>query len=97
MLKCFLLYLNDDTNNSDGYNIHKLISEQFPQKQDVFQITDQQFDNESRLCNKIESNFRIPNMSDRRNGSNLTRTIGLSNNYTLREEYVWCGKDKFNK
>jgi hypothetical protein len=49
---------------------------------------------ESRLYNKIKSNFCIRGIDNEPSNSNLNRVNELPNNYTLREEYVRCGKDK---
>jgi hypothetical protein len=97
MLKSLLLYIDDENTNEDDSKISKYISDKFPDNKSVFQITSDQFDKESRLCNKIKSNFCIASQSDGMNKSNLVRVNELPNNYTLREEYVRCGKDKFNK
>ncbi|MDN5845876.1 MAG: hypothetical protein L0H53_06330 [Candidatus Nitrosocosmicus sp.] len=97
LFKSLLLYLGDNTNNSDYYEINKLISNQFPQKQDVFQISDEQFEKSSRLNNKINSNFCIPDGSNDSFYSNLKRVNRFPKNYTLRKEYVRCGKSKNNK
>jgi hypothetical protein len=50
-LRCLLLYI-DEINDPDGYEISKLISEQFPDKQHAFQITEKHFDKSSKLYNK---------------------------------------------
>lgn len=94
LLKSLILYIDDDTDESDGYEFNNLIIEQFPDKRDVFRITDEQFDKNTRLYNKIKSNFFIPNYGSKTNKINLSRLIGLPKNYTVREEYVRCGKVK---
>ena len=47
LLKCLLLYL-DVQDDPDGFNIHKHISEQFPEKKDIFHVTKEQEDKISR-------------------------------------------------
>jgi hypothetical protein len=98
LFKSLMLYMDDDdADNPDGYDFNKLISEQFPNKQDIFCITDEQFDKNSRLYDKIKSNFCMPSYKGPKLDVNLTRTTGLPNNYTLREEYIRCGKGKINR
>jgi hypothetical protein len=70
----------------------RLISNHFPEKRDVFHITDEQFDENSGLYNKMESNLCIPSYQGRELDVNITRTIGLPHNYTVREEFIRCGK-----
>lgn len=95
-LKCFLLYL-DERLEPDGFNIHKHISEQFPDQDSIFHITKEQEENILRVNKKITSNFFIPDVSKDPSYSNLTRVNQLPKNYTIREEYIRCGKEKTNK
>lgn len=97
MLKSLMLYMDDDADDSNCYELNTLISKQFPKKQDVFHITDGQFDKGSRLYNKIKSNFYVPDYGSNTHIIHLPRLVGLPNNYTIREEYIRCGKDKVNK
>lgn len=97
MLKSLMLYIDDDIDNPNGYDFNKLISKQFPDKQNIFRISDEQLDKNSRLYNKINSNFCIRSICNKKNDSNLTRVIEIPEKYTLREEYVRCGKQKTNK
>ncbi|WP_458720801.1 hypothetical protein [Candidatus Nitrosocosmicus sp. R] len=95
-LKCFLLYL-DERLEPDGFNIHKHISEQFPDQDSIFHITKEQEENILRVNKKITSNFFIPDVSKDPSYSNLTRVNQLPKNYTIREECIRCGKEKINK
>ncbi len=68
-----MLYISDDSGNSDVHKINILIAEQFLEKQDVFRISKEQLDKESRLYHKIKSNFYIPGHYMEKSYSNLTR------------------------
>ena len=94
-MKCLLLYL-DESNEPDGFYIDKLISEQFPDRHNIFEITEEQEGRILKINKKIKSNFCLLDIS---NGllSNLTRVNGLPKNYTLTKEYIRCGKQKSNK
>lgn len=41
LLECFLLYL-DETEDPDGFNMHKDISEQFPDRDSIFYVSKEQ-------------------------------------------------------
>lgn len=97
MLKSLMLYMDDDMDNSDDLDFNKLIYKQFPEKRDVFHVTDELYDKDSRLHDKVKSTFCIPNYSSKTNMINLPRLVGLPKNYTTREEYVLCGKEKTNE
>ncbi|MDN5847137.1 MAG: hypothetical protein L0H53_12790 [Candidatus Nitrosocosmicus sp.] len=96
ILKCFLLYL-DDQSEPDGYNVDKVISERFPDREDIFEVTKEQEDKISRIRNRVKSNFCIGDEEGDYSHSNLTRVNQLPKNYTIREEYVRCGKEKTKK
>jgi hypothetical protein len=85
LLKLILLYV-DEPDESDSFNINKQISERFPNVDNIFGVTEEQEDRISKINNRIKSNFCIPNIGEITSSSNLIRTMGLPNNYTLREE-----------
>ena len=95
-MKCLLLYL-DVTDEPDGFNQHESISNQFPDRDSIFQVTKTQEDMSQWLATKSNLLFVFPIQLTEEIGSNLTRVNGLPQYYTLREEYVRCGKDKINK
>ncbi len=70
-MKSLLLYL-DEPDEPDGHNTHKLILEKFPEKRDIFEITEEQQDTIEGFHRRIKSNFSI---RDNQNSvtSNLTR------------------------
>lgn len=96
LLKCFLLYL-DGSDEPDGFDILKHISEQFPEKKSIFHVTKEQRDELDRIHNRVKSNFCLRDLNNDSGCSNLTRMNLLPRNYILREEYIRCGKDKMNK
>jgi hypothetical protein len=98
MLKSLMLYMDDeDDNKSESDKIDELISKQFPEKRNIFCITDEQHEKISRSYQKIKSDFCMPTYKGRELDVNLTRTIGLPTNYTPREEYIRCGKHSAGK
>lgn len=78
LLKCFLLY-SDERVEPDGYDIHNLILENFPNREDVFEVTKEQEDKISRIHNRVKSNFCIRADDGDYFYSNLTRVNQLPN------------------
>lgn len=95
LLRGLLLYF-DEQDEPDGYDITKLILEKFPDRKDIFDIAEEQQDKINGIHNRVKSNFcnwdNLNNIT-----SNLTRVNHLPVKYTLREEYVRCGKQKNGK
>ncbi|MDN5847920.1 MAG: hypothetical protein L0H53_16795 [Candidatus Nitrosocosmicus sp.] len=96
LLKCLMLYF-DERSEPDGFNIDKPISEQFPDRQNIFETTKEQNEQILKVNKKIRSNFCLPEEDIKSSNSNLTRVNQLPKNYTLREEYIRCGKEKTYK
>ena len=96
ILKCLLLYL-DETDEPDGFKIDKLISEQYPDRNNIFHVTKEQEEHILKVNNKIKSTFCMSDVSKDHLSSSLTRVNRLPKNYTIREEYVRCGKEKIKK
>ena len=89
-MKCLLLYL-DERDKSDGYNIHKLTSVEFPNRVDDFEVTKEQGDSMSRIHNRVQSNLCLLNAKINVS-SNLVRVNHLPKNFNIREEFVRCVK-----
>lgn len=96
ILKSLLLYLGDRQEH-DGYNIQNLVLEKFPEKKDVFEITEEQKEKLERINSRVKSNFSFRVIDNGKFHSNLTRVNKLPKTYTLREEYIRCGKHKNGK
>lgn len=91
MLKSLMLYL-DDKEEPDNCDIQKLIIEKFPEKKDIFEISEQT-NTIKQFHSRINSNFCV-GIQQNSGVSNLNRVNPLPEKYTLREEYVKCGNGK---
>lgn len=96
LLKCLLLYL-EDLEEPHGSNPENFVFEQFPFKKNIFQISEIQYEKISKFNTKIRSDFLLTRNNSEKFRSNLARVNDLPIKYTLREEYVTCGKNKSNK
>jgi hypothetical protein len=96
LLKCLLLYFDENDKPLDTH-IHNIILEKLPDKRDLFEITEEQKEKILLKNKKIKSIFSICDNYDDKFNSNLTRVKGLPAKYTLRKEYIRCGKGKTNK
>jgi hypothetical protein len=95
LLKCLLLYFDED-DESRYTNIHSILLEKIPDNNSIFEITKEQKVKINGIHNRVNSTFCIHgNQNDVT--SNLTRVNGLPKEYTLRKEYVSCGKQNSNK
>lgn len=95
LLKYLLLYFDKNDEPRD-MNIRSIILEKFPEKKDIFEITKDQQDKIKRTNKRIQSNFDILDVKNNIY-SNLRRVNKLPKKYTLREEYIRCGKNKMGK
>ena len=92
-MKCLLLEL-EETNRFESRRADKLISEQFPNRKDIFNDTGKQMELIERANEGIKS---IIDKFNRITNSFSINYNPIPENATIREEFVKCGKESCDR